>query len=355
MTMSSVLRWLRWNRELPWLLSRKVPSSGQLCPRHGRKKVTMASHKCCGDNGAVMAWKRDTPCLALTVAIAVVGAAACSSSSNRSNAARDAGTEAATWGASDCSSCIDSSCAQQVQACSEEPSCAAYLTCLRKCPVAADGNVDATCAAKCPTSAGSSGEAAITSLDQCRKSGAGASCAACGGTNSDGGSDGGCDMPLLCQQCAPPQADASACVTCAQKYCCDSRDACHNDPTCAAYLTCMSSDCTAGTVAACIAFCDQAHPGGFDKYAQYLACAMVKCADGSCAPASKCQTCLNDKCANAEVACQTNEACFLASDCVGNCNGVSQCIDNCKTRYPGSEPTLDDLGTCSVSMCQNCQ
>lgn len=312
------------------------------------------------DDGLEMRGRRDGAGVALVLALAVACAAACSSNgkANGRNSANDAGTNGATWGASACSRCIDSSCSQQIQSCSQDPSCAAYLTCLRKCPVAADGNVDATCAAKCPTASGTSGKTAIAALDQCRQSGAGASCAACGGTSDDGGSDagdGGCETPLLCQQCGPSQEpDAGACAACEDQYCCDSRSACHNDPTCVAYLTCMQSECTASSTADCIDFCDKAHPGGFQKFANVFACVQAKCANGECAAPTKCQTCLNKNCANEQVACDTNETCFQATYCIGNCNGVTQCINDCKTKYPNSEPMLDAFLSCAVSLCQGC-
>lgn len=300
--------------------------------------------------------RRNGASVALALALAVVWAVACSSTGGGSSTAEDAGTEAATWGASDCSSCIDSRCAQQIQTCSEEPSCAAHLTCLRKCPVAADGDVDSKCAAQCPAGSGTSGKAAVAALDQCRESGAGASCTACGATNNDGGGDSGCDMPLLCQQCGPSQqADANSCTACEEQHCCDSHHACENDPACLAYFTCINSGCTPRGSADCIGSCDKAHPGGFQKFAEVVACLQVKCDNGECVPASKCRTCLADNCGKLEAACMTNKACDQALDCTGGCSGSSQCIDACKTSYPGSEPMLDAFDSCMVTMCQGCQ
>src|SRR5690349_11654161 len=60
------------------------------------------------------------------------------------------GGETQAFATSPCNGCVVASCQSEVDACSADPGCAAYLDCLGHCPVAENGDADAACDDACP-------------------------------------------------------------------------------------------------------------------------------------------------------------------------------------------------------------
>lgn len=270
----------------------------------------------------------------------------------------DADAAGTTWGNSSCGTCVQSSCGSEIQTCSQDPGCAAHLTCLEACPVGADGDLDPGCEANCPAASGSTGVDAVQAFDDCRQTGAGASCAGCGGVAPDGGDggdadagDGGCAVPLLCEQCAP-STDPNACYKCEDENCCDSHAACLADADCEVYRVCMQSECPSTySLSQCIEFCDSAHgTAGYEKFFTRVTCVEAKCLS-ECANETPCVKCENDHCASEFAECDSHEACSRASFCVGDCNGDQACLAGCKAKYPGAEPALDAKINCLLAYC----
>lgn len=296
----------------------------------------------------------------VVVLACVIGAGIAGCSSGKSGGglsqAKDAGPEAdagSNWGVSACATCIDASCSSEIQECSNDPSCSAHLDCLRACPVGANGDVDPTCEASCPAASGSVGQAAIQALDDCRHTGAGASCTACGGKpdGGDAGGDAGCSRPILCQQCAGSDL-SNACYKCEHEKCCDTYAACHNNATCIAYITCIQN-CTSG-YDKCVSICDAQVPdGGYHDFQAKMACVTARCLAECGGSSQQCQQCTNAHCMNEFLDCQLNDACSHATACLGTCAGSQQCYDSCVAKYPGDEPVLDTFLTCLKANCTN--
>lgn len=282
--------------------------------------------------------------VAAIAALVLAALPACTSSGSPSTT-KDAGTDSSTWGASDCGNCVESSCTSEITDCTANPECAARLSCLRACPVGTDGNVDSKCETSCPTPNGSTGQTLATALDSCRQS---ASCTACGAAPSDAG-DAGCSIALLCEQC-PAAPDPDPCLQCQHEHCCNAYANCEADSACHAFRQCWLSDCPGSyTEAQCIEFCDQKAPGGYAKFAPILACGYMSCAKTCSLPA--CYDCLAQHCAKEFVACEGDENCFRASECLAACGSTQKCLDDCAAKYPGSRDALLAEGQCAKNYC----
>jgi hypothetical protein len=163
-----------------------------------------------------------------------IGAVVCALGCSSTPANNDAGADSSSgFGASACGSCVETQCASAITTCNSSAECSAYWSCVLGCGVDSSGNVDANCASACPRGSSSTGTTDEQALDQCRTTGAGASCAACGG---DAGADGG--NPIIHQMCTQV-TDTTPCFTCEDNNCCNTYAACHADPECAAYKSCL--------------------------------------------------------------------------------------------------------------------
>lgn len=296
----------------------------------------------------------------LVVLVCIAATPGCGRSKNsggKTTTRTDAGADAdagATWGASDCASCVDSSCSSEIQSCSQDPSCGAYLDCLRSCPVGTNGDVDPSCEAACPKASGTAGQSAMKALDDCRQTGAGASCSACGGTSDagDGGNEGGdagCARPMLCEQCAASDG-GTACFKCEDEHCCQEEAACQNDPNCLPYQQCIQN--CPDSYGACVASCNAQFPdGGYHNFAVKIACVTVNCLTECFTPYSACDQCGNAHCTNEYIDCEENKACSLASACITTCANSQKCHDDCVAQNPGAEPELDAYTSCLRTNC----
>ncbi|HEX3343490.1 MAG TPA: hypothetical protein VHS09_02910 [Polyangiaceae bacterium] len=299
--------------------------------------------------------------------VLLASALGCSSSSGGAPGAGDASTDTtgATFGAGACGQCVATACATAIMACNGAPDCATYLSCLDGCPPGADGNVDPTCAAGCPQATSSTGQSSEAQLTTCRTSGAGASCAGCGGS-TDGGVEGG----LLHESCAPDLDAANGCAKCLHEECCDARLACLNDVSCSALVDC-ESDCQAGLPDdagpagappdgghySCDEWCNAKTNPGLEKYAQYLTCGEVLCqAASACGGGDTCTACVDTSCATEFVALQGSPDGYLFDECIGQCaSGDTTCQSQCIAAYPSVQADFSSLGTCEMQHCPSCQ
>ena len=264
------------------------------------------------------------------------------------DAAADAATPA-TFGTSDCGSCVATSCNTERTACGGEPSCAAYLSCVEACPLDATGNVDESCAGACPAGTGD-GTALETAYTTCRQSGAGASCAACG-NQPDAAS------PILNQQCSA-STSSDPCTKCRDEHCCDTNAACTNQPDCAALAACLIG-CEGGSAdggeSACEDACYDAHPQGLAVLAPHSACDLLFCGAASACNLYQhptCETCTDTKCANEYAACIGDPNCYRVSQCADLCNTDSTCIAACESAHPSATPLLGALAQCDLAQCK---
>jgi hypothetical protein len=133
--------------------------------------------------------------LVLAVAIASGAVSGCSSGDDAAVNAQggSGGSDAsgARWGEGDCYACVSAACSDVISQCGIDPTCAAWFTCIRDCPAAGDGNLDASCAAGCPQASGTAAQGAIEAVEHCRTEKGGAGCTQCGGVLADGGGDAG--------------------------------------------------------------------------------------------------------------------------------------------------------------------
>jgi hypothetical protein len=290
----------------------------------------------------------------------------CSSSSGGPQGGADASTEAtgATYGSSACGQCVATACAMGITACNSAPDCQAYVACLDACPVGAYGNVDPTCESGCPQATSSAGQAAQSQVTACLTSGAGASCAACGG-GSDASAEGG----ILHESCAKDLDAANGCAKCLHEQCCDVRLACLNDPDCVTLANC-ESDCQSGMQDdagpagnppdggpySCDEWCNVKANPSLDKWAQYIACGDTLCqAASQCGGGDACSTCVNQSCADEYVALAETPDGYLFDECFAACATTdTACQSQCQTAYPSVQAAFSALGTCSQQHCPVC-
>jgi hypothetical protein len=298
-------------------------------------------------------------------ALAIVGLAACSGAKSVDGVtARDAGhtvVPVAAFGESACGKCVLAACSTDVTACSTDPGCAAHLTCVEECGVTASGNVDESCVAKCPGAASGPGQSAEHAFDGCRSAGPGAECSACGGhvdsgaAKPEGGSpvDGGVKNPSIDQVC-PPYTGTSACDTCKQTHCCETRARCNDDPNCSSYIDCMAACVSAdgGTFTGCTATCDKKYPGAYLPYNEEFDCITLFCPEECGAPApDPCEHCANTVCARAQANCDVDESCSRFTQCLGDCNDQS-CQAACAAPYSQATQNLGlGIGICVTNQC----
>ena len=280
----------------------------------------------------------------ISVALVLLALASCS------NDIAETGTPSkATFGDSDCASCLASSCGSERATCDADPDCSSHLACVYSCPVGADGDVDTACAAGCPAPTSSAGEQARVALDACQTTGAGASCEACGTSNECG------SHPVLDQCCDMAHEDDDICEVCKAERCCDTRAAADN-PSTNAYYDCVIACIDAGTLLdTCFLECATTHPDGVADFAPQFACIVGPClTDCSDAAPNACATCISiDQCAVPTANLYADPAGFLLMACIGECGLplTTECVDACKTQYPSGAALWDAFSTCTSLSC----
>jgi hypothetical protein len=272
-------------------------------------------------------------------------------------AAPPADMAAGSFVTSDCGSCVETACSQQISTCAGDPGCAAYYGCVRACPTGARGDVDATCEAGCPMPSGA-GAAAAQAVRDCRNRGQGALCAACGHLPSD---DAGSSNPLLNQQC-PASTETKMCFICEDDHCCNGETDCNADADCLAVKACLKAcvnappdDGGGDGYNKCVYDCERNAPrAGLTHYLALFTCVQVLCLHPCGDPSvSACVDCQVNSCRDSLVACRTNADCALIFDCSAACpSGNVACIDACVSQYPAGEQLFNDYTVCGTGRCQ---
>jgi hypothetical protein len=270
--------------------------------------------------------------------------AACSRSpSSTSEVADAAGDEVsdasgASYAQGACGSCVATSCSRAWAQCAGDPDCAAYLGCLGQCPPGPGGDADPVCEGACPSAASSAGAQAQAALTQCRTSGAGADCLACG-------VDASGENPVLREQCpAATSTDASVCKRCIEEHCCEVDDACGTD--CEGYIGCMADG---GPYTACAS----SYPVGFPQAESYEACLHVECDQSTnCATdPDPCNQCIYQECPEEYANLRTNPVGALMRNCIGSGAAASTCL----AMYPQATALFDAFEVCVSTNCFACQ
>jgi hypothetical protein len=268
------------------------------------------------------------------------------------------------FGGSACGQCVATACQTAIRSCNSDPDCSAYLGCVDICPTTSAGGPDPACIATCPKGTSSAGKLAEAQLDNCRLSGAGAMCPACG---IDGG---GQPNPIVHQTCTQT-TDTTPCSTCEDNYCCNTYAACHADPDCVGMLHCLQ-DCYSGAAddagappggppdgGSCEETCAQAHPEGVASWAPRETCLLanctVQCEDPPMPPLPPCLACQFQSCLDEFANFNASTDGYLLGACIDGCpTGANPCNDACIAQYPDEMAALDALTTCLQANCPTC-
>lgn len=288
--------------------------------------------------------------------VILVGALLLGCGSNEDPTDGTSSSTAAGYGSGGCDTCDAMACADERSTCASEPDCAAYLDCVGKCAVGADGDAETSCESSCRTGVTSpSGEAALQLLDSCRRSGAGSTCTACGRSGEGGaGGQGTCTTPdvVTTQQCAPDTTMGdTACETCQKEHCCDSLDQVLGTGPAGKLADCwLACDDTA-----CENACFDQYPDGVAGFAGYQACISLEClGTGLCAqsPTHQCGLCQYDERCGCEYArCITNDDCFAITRCGDACAGNVTCAKECQDQFPDGKPLAQAFQLCLAQRC----
>jgi hypothetical protein len=268
----------------------------------------------------------------------VAGGLASACDTEESNGGGTGGAAAATFDASECGQCVAQACTGEAQACAGDPGCAAYLSCLHQCPLDVLGNVDGDCEATCPIPASSTAVELVSDYTFCRLDGGGVACATCGFAN------------ILGQQC-PASPETNECWKCEEERCCDTYNACKDDPACSQIAPCMQT--CAQTDTACEENCILTHAAGMHLFGPRMTCIYAQCPAGNeCGPIDSCSACISEQCSNSHQACYSNGECFLLEGCVGGCEGDATCVDTCMVTYAGGVAEFNLYAICALQKCE---
>jgi hypothetical protein len=198
---------------------------------------------------------------------------------------------------------------------------------------------------------------------------ANAGCAPCGFRAPDASFEN----PILNQKCPLPPRDAGldaneagdapsdapsdapppdpACDKCKDDHCCETRQACRDDPDCEEAGFCLQA-CANNPAPQCNLDCFAAHPEGSAVLVRFETCSIVFCAE-ACAGANACIQCTNAKCVEEFVACNADLACDQLQECLGDCNQLLACQNDCYRAYPGTPRVeLNAFFNCAQSKCR---
>jgi hypothetical protein len=299
--------------------------------------------------------------LALVACLSGLG---CGGGSTASGGTAEGGSDgaaeaAAGFGAGACGQCVFVACQDAIRTCESDPDCSKYLGCVDTCPTTASGEADPACVATCPHTMSDAGTLAEAQFDNCRLSGAGAMCPACG---IDGG---GGPNPIVHQTCT--QMTGTSCSTCEDDYCCDTYAACAADPDCSGLDSCLT-DCLAGNAddagapaggasagGSCEVICGNAHPAGLKDWAPREACLLVSCSAACGAPLTACLACQYQMCADEFASLYGTPDGYLLNGCRAACPaGTNACSDACLAQYPDIQGASQALSACLQLNCPTC-
>ncbi len=159
-----------------------------------------------------------------------------------------------TYATSECGVCVSASCGDAISNCGADPSCAKYWQCVLACPIGESGDAAASCEVECPKPEGDNALAAFAAVSDCRFSGLGASCEACGKLGTP-------QNPIFHQVCdMPPPEETNPCWICQDEHCCVTQKACNEDPGCSALVDCAQACPFGEEEKPCFLGCYQAFP-----------------------------------------------------------------------------------------------
>jgi hypothetical protein len=154
----------------------------------------------------------------------------------------------------------------------------------------------------------------------------------------------------LSQACTPATVDGDACLSCAETFCCQSRDAYLASADAVALQKCLAPS-TCDTT--CEAACFDAHKSGTKPFLDHLGCVNNRCVSQCGGTPTPCSTCTAQKCITQSTACDVDQSCFLLVSCQAPCApGDQACLDACVTKFPDGKKTHDALLVCTSSRCQ---
>jgi hypothetical protein len=284
--------------------------------------------------------------------VCFMAVAACGKSGGSSGGATGGGGSGGagvTYAASPCGTCVTTACASEIDACSGDPGCAAYLGCLDACPVASGGDADVACASACGTGSSTESTMAISQVNACRSKGPGAACPACGLSSAVTYT-----APALNQMCPSMAMDTNACFICDDEHCCQTYATCHDDAECHAFQTCIQA-CPSTGSAPCFKACTEQHPAGADTFGPYDACGTVLCGM-ACAPTTltACEECTWGTCGDtyAYFLSTTGGVALLA--CVQTCAiDDTACDSTCYGAFPAAYQKYSDYAACVAVACKD--
>lgn len=138
----------------------------------------------------------------------------------------------------------------------------------------------------------------------------------------------------IAAQVCQPSSDPNPCYACDDNNCCEVFQACQSNDHCKQIRPCID-DCS-GSLSECTQQCFDKWPLGSELFAIRLACVTQKCTEeclGS--PPNVCQLCTYEKCSDENLDCAGDASCQVLSQCVGDCNGSTKCINGCHETYGG--------------------
>lgn len=256
-----------------------------------------------------------------------------------------------TYGPSACADCVRQSCKSEIRACDANFECAAFLLCLGQCPLDPGGDAAAACEQACRARLGPESLAKTQQLADCRNHGNGTLCPDCHKPPLD--RDAKTD--LLNQSC-PPATSSDACRGCVQEHCCQSADACKQNPACKAISTCIDACASDPDPDACERDCRQNNQDGLIDLNRYILCAEISCSR-LCSEQSDCSDCINQSCLDLRITCFSSLSYLLYEDCFLLCTNFGTqppdlvCLSQCGESYPEGRALSDQLGLCGLQRC----
>jgi hypothetical protein len=230
-------------------------------------------------------------------------------------------------------------CSNEKAACAAEPACASWLDCVLACPVATNGDADPVCEKACPGS--STEDKPRAALNDCRRSGAGASCTPCGKIGPGA-------HPILNQSC-PASTSADGCVRCQESKCC--KTSC--DAGCNSLIGCIKGcgGLSKGDTA-CIDACYAKNPKGVAETGPWLACVGVVCKKDcpGILTTTDCAACALEKCGAPFADCLAEPACYLRYMCGLACKNT-ECYQACDKKHIAGEAAFDRFLLCVADRC----
>jgi hypothetical protein len=253
------------------------------------------------------------------------------------------GLPANSWRNGACGQCIETQCPFEVNACEGDPECADWLSCVNRCPPhASDSDADPACEVACPIAQSSTAERAKKALETCRLQGEGATgCPTCEHVQSG--------HPLLNQQC-PKSKETNGCYICEDEHCCETFAAYFANPEAVAtkecILACHDDQCEYQ--------CLLDHPEGVRDWGRRITCVLTFCSTADTCldvPPDPCIPCLNNACAEAQMQCAEDPACFLIEQCIGRDSCLNECVGECADSYPSGKERYFQSTACYLTYC----